>query len=240
MTTISKKNQADSKQSLAIISSTFKNKTEYALTKEQVDYITNDIKTNDKKFICINTLSRLVCVILVDDKKNHYSSLEGIRKNGAIISDTLNSEKRSSVSIINELANADYSLALAEGIALANYQFIKHKPSAKKNINVLNTVNVVDAKVTSQHVSNLSIAVDATLKARDLVNEPVNVLNATGLANAFKAMGKTAGFKVEVLNKAKIKQLKMGGLLAVNAGSVDEPTFSIMEYKPKKAKNKKN
>ncbi|MBP8034283.1 MAG: peptidase M17, partial [Bacteroidia bacterium] len=239
MTTISKKNQADSKQSLAIICSTFKNKTEYALTKEQVDYITNDIKTNDKKFICINTLSRLVCVILVDDKKNHYSSLEGIRKNGAIISDTLNSEKRSSVSIINELANADYSLALAEGIALANYQFIKHKPSAKKNINVLNTVNVVDAKVTSQHVSNLSIAVDATLKARDLVNEPVNVLNATGLANAFKAMGKTAGFKVEVLNKAKIKQLKMGGLLAVNAGSVDEPTFSIMEYKPKNAKNKK-
>jgi leucyl aminopeptidase len=78
-------------------------------------------------------------------------------------------------------------------------------------------VNVVDAKVTAQHVSNLSIAVDATLKARDLVNEPVNTLNATGLANAFKAMGKTAGFKVEVLNKAKIKQLKMGGLLAVNA-----------------------
>jgi hypothetical protein len=117
MTTISKKNQADSKQSLAIICSTFKNKTEYALTKEQVDYITNDIKTNDKKFICINTLSRLVCVILVDDKKNHYSSLESIRKNGAIISDSLNSEKRSSVSIINELANADYSLALAEGIA---------------------------------------------------------------------------------------------------------------------------
>lgn len=68
MTTISKKNQADSKQSLAIICSTFKNKTEYALTKEQVDYITNDIKTNDKKFICINALSRLVCVILVDDK----------------------------------------------------------------------------------------------------------------------------------------------------------------------------
>jgi len=51
-------------------------------------------------------------------------------------------------------------------------------------------------------------------------------------------MGKHAGFSVEVLNKAKIKQLKMGGLLAVNAGSVDEPTFSIMEYKPKNPKNK--
>jgi leucyl aminopeptidase len=31
----------------------------------------------------------------------------------------------------------------------------------------------------------------------------------------------------------------MGGLLAVNKGSVDPPTFSILEWKPKKAKNKK-
>jgi leucyl aminopeptidase len=54
-----------------------------------------------------------------------------------------------------------------------------------------------------------------------------------------KSMGKNAGFNVSVLNKIKIQQLKMGGLLAVNAGSVDEPTFSILEYKPKNAKNKK-
>jgi leucyl aminopeptidase len=31
----------------------------------------------------------------------------------------------------------------------------------------------------------------------------------------------------------------MGGLLAVNKGSIDEPTFTIMEWKPKNAKNKK-
>lgn len=239
MTTISKKIQLDSKQSLAIICSSFKNKTEYALTKEQADYITHDIKANDKKFVCINTLSRLVCIILVDEKKNHYSSLEAIRKNGSTISDSINAEKGKIVSIINELTNPDYSLALAEGIALSNYQFIKHKPSAKKNTNTLVTINVVDAKATTQHLSNLSIAIDATLKARDLVNEPVNTLNATDLANAFKVMGKNAGFKVEVFNKAKIKQLKMGGLLAVNQGSVDPPTFSVMEYKPKNPKNKK-
>src|SRR5690554_7619969 len=31
----------------------------------------------------------------------------------------------------------------------------------------------------------------------------------------------------------------MGGLLAVNLGSIDEPTFTIVEYKPKNPKNKK-
>ena len=48
MTTISKKSNIDSKQSLVIVCSSFKNKSEYNLTKEQVDYISNDIKTNDK------------------------------------------------------------------------------------------------------------------------------------------------------------------------------------------------
>ena len=238
MTTISKKVQLDGKQSLAIICNVFKNKSEYGLTKEQADYISNDIKVNNKKFVFINTLSRLVFVIIIDDKKNHYTMLESIRKNGCTMADNLNAEKLQSVYCINELSIPDYTLGLAEGIALSNYQFIKHKPSEKK-VNTLKNIYVVDVKTTTQNISNLSIAIDATIKARDLVNEPVNVLNATDLSNAFKTMGKQAGFKVEVFNKAKIKQLKMGGLLAVNQGSVDPPTFTVMEYKPKNPKNKK-
>ena len=54
-----------------------------------------------------------------------------------------------------------------------------------------------------------------------------------------KKMGKAASFRVEVLNKKQIEALKMGGLLAVNKGSQTPPTFTIMEYKPKKAINKK-
>ncbi len=239
MTAITKKNEIDTKHSLVILCSDFKNKLNYNLTKDQITYISNEIKTNEKKFVCINALSRLIILILVDDKKNHYTTLESIRKHGATITDTLNANKLASIQITNELSNPDYSLALTEGLALANYQFIKHKPSAKKEKNTLASIAVVDSKITNTHLSNLSIAIDATLKARDLVNEPVNILNATDLANAFKVMGKQAGFKVEVFGKSKIKQLKMGGLLAVNQGSVDEPTFSVMEYKPKNAKNKK-
>jgi leucyl aminopeptidase len=97
----------------------------------------------------------------------------------------------------------------------------------------------VNTKINQTQIDQLNIVCQANYKARNLVNEPVNKLNATDLSNAFKQMGKEAGFKVEVYNKTKIKQLKMGGLLSVNAGSVDEPTFTIMEYKPSKAKNKK-
>ncbi len=239
MTTIIKTQKINAKQSIVILCSAFKNKPEYALTKEQVEYIQTQIKTHDKKAVTINDLTRIITIVIVDEKKEHYSTLESIRKTATAITDALNAEKIKEVSSINELHNADYSLALAEGLALANYQFIKHKPSGKKGANTLDKISVVDAKVSSVQLSNLSIAIDANLKARDLVNEPVNKLNAVQLADAFKVMGKQAGFKVEVLNKAKITQLKMGGLLAVNQGSVDPPTFTIMEYKPKNAKNKK-
>ncbi len=52
-------------------------------------------------------------------------------------------------------------------------------------------------------------------------------------------MAEDAGIKVEVFTRKKIESLKMGGLLAVNKGSIDPPTFTIMEWKPEKPKNKK-
>ena len=36
---------------------------------------------------------------------------------------------------------------------------------------------------------------------------------------------------------ARIESLRMGGLLAVNLGSPEPPTFSILEWKPEGAKN---
>ncbi|MCL4149469.1 UNVERIFIED_CONTAM: hypothetical protein GTU68_014278 [Idotea baltica] len=52
-------------------------------------------------------------------------------------------------------------------------------------------------------------------------------------------MAKESGFTIETWNKAKIVAAKLGGLLAVNLGSEDPPTFNILEWKPKNATNKK-
>jgi leucyl aminopeptidase len=58
------------------------------------------------------------------------------------------------------------------------------------------------------------------------------------LSNTISKQGKTVGFKTEVLKKNQIEKLKMGGLLGVNKGSIDPPTFNILEYKPTSAVNK--
>ena len=70
-------------------------------------------------------------------------------------------------------------------------------------------------------------------RARDLVNLPGNHLTAQELADAAIEAGKRGGFEVTVFDKAKITELGMGGLLAVNKGSQQPPTFTILDYKPK-------
>ena len=125
--------------------------------------------------------------------------------------------------------------AIAESAFLSNYQFLNYKSSPQEN-----SVQSLQILVENNEPNTIDRATNiakATCIARDLVNEPVITLTAVELSNRLKDLGQKFGFKVEVLNKAKIQALKMGGLLAVNMGSTEPPTFNILEYKPSKAVN---
>jgi len=76
-------------------------------------------------------------------------------------------------------------------------------------------------------------------RTRDWVNEPPNTMTALALAEHIQALGQQYHFRVEVWDKARIEAEKMGGLLAVNQGSMLPPTFTIAEYKPSQARNQK-
>lgn len=76
-------------------------------------------------------------------------------------------------------------------------------------------------------------------RTRDWVNEPPNVMTAVALAEHIQALGRSYNFRVEVWDKARIQAEKMGGLLAVNQGSMLPPTFTIAEYRPAQPRNKK-
>ncbi len=205
------------------------------LSTEQNTAVKNAIKS-EKKNIFFHDGSFHILVILSETTVNWKVS-ELLRKSGAKICTVLNENKKESVNIISDDHKA--SLALAEGIALSNYQFLKHKSDKKKLGNSLSEINIINTNVSKKEIADLNIIVHATYLTRDLVNEPFSHLNAVQLSDEFKKIGKDAGFSVEVWNEAKIEAQKMGGLLAVNKGSKVPPTFNIMEYKPKNAINKK-
>lgn len=130
------------------------------------------------------------------------------------------------------------ALSLAEGLVLGSYRFDKYRRDRQAaNNRPLQKLYLLECP--ENEVAHTQALLEGTLLARDLVNEPLSFLTATQLAREAEKAGERFGFKTEILNKKKIESLKMGGLLAVNRGSVDPPSFSIMEYRPKNAVNKK-
>ena len=105
--------------------------------------------------------------------------------------------------------------------------------------NTLNKIDLVSDQISEKDVLELKIVVEGNAAARTFVNEPLVYLTAEKFSEEITQLLSTTKAKVEVFNKKKIESLKMGGLLAVNRGSIDPPTFTIIEWKPENAKNKK-
>ena len=206
--------------------------------KKEIDYINKKIAAKEN-LILVNQLTRLAYIQLIEevDGKEESDQLETLRGVGNRVCTAINMHKYAEVELQSLVENEELLLAIAEGCALSNYQFIKYK--SEQDINTLKNIVVLSTQIKKTAITELEILVEAVCKARNLVNEPQSHLNAIGFADEMKKMGKAASFKVEVLNKKQIEALKMGGLLAVNKGSQTPPTFTIMEYKPKKAINKK-
>ncbi len=130
--------------------------------------------------------------------------------------------------------DAQTTEVFAEGMLLADYQFDKYL-SKKPKI----TLGQLFVASKMADLGRLKTVVKMVNWARDLVNEPVSWLNATKLSEEIATASEKAGVDCEIFGKQKIESLKMGGLLAVNKGSVDPPTFTTLEWKPENRVNKK-
>lgn len=205
---------------------------------EALKYIASQIKL-EKKIIQVYHNESISYVYLVEKKKTHFLSTEACRIAGNSIGSMLNSQKLKNIQVIDADDKPQETIAFVEGLALGNYQFLKYRGNAQKEKNSLQSIDILSNGLTKEQVHRLQILVESIYISRDLVNEPLSYLTAVQFGKEIEQMGKKAGFKVEVFNKAKISSLKMGGLLAVNKGSLDPPVFVIMEYKPKDAVNKK-
>ncbi len=208
------------------------------LSDAEITYIKNEFE-NKTYQVYINRFTNWIIVQTFDESKTTNQQKENLRKAGNISCKHIQKHKVTSITVVDTVSNPSLCLAFAEGISLGNYQFIKYQKTASEKETSLTNLAIVSQNIINDDVVKLSITVEAVFAARNLVNEPVSVLNAIELANEIQKLGKLAGYKVDVFNKTKIEQLKMGGLLAVNQGSTIPPTFSVMEWKPSNAKNSK-
>jgi len=194
----------------------------------------------DKEIILLSNLDRILMVhILKDDHYPVSQKLENARKGAFQVHGMLNDYDVESVIIQNAGLDTGEVTAYAEGLALTNYQFLKYHTKADEKRSKLTSAGIVSEKIDRGYVTSLNNLLKAVYHARDLVNEPLSYLTAEKLSEEIVRMGDASGFSVEVFNKKKIEVLKMGGLLAVNRGSIDPPTFSILTWKPENPVNEK-
>jgi len=221
------------KDQLVVVVNTDKSKSSKWLNKQQNEALAKSIK-DKKNELVLNDGNQLVVVVMYSEVAGWQLS-EQLRKAGSKASALMNESSKESVCILAD--DKHDAFAFAEGMALSNYKFLKYKSKPKSN--TLHTIQICAPKATESDVHQANVIIESTLLARDLVNEPQSYLTSLQISEEFKKIGKSAGFKVEVWNEAKITAQKMGGILAVNKASKTPPTFNILEYKPKNAVNKK-
>ncbi|MDP4223395.1 MAG: leucyl aminopeptidase family protein [Bacteroidota bacterium] len=207
------------------------------LNKTETEYAIKQIKAKEE-YVIINSYFKVTYIIRTKNNSDYYKTWEELRKTAFNLRKLIRAENLSELAIGAYEAPEGSAEAFAEGLILSFYSFDKYKTKKeaadKKNYpsRLLLYGDIDDLKIRW-----LTTLTDAVYISRDLINEPVNHLNAPALADEIKKAGETAGFRVDIMTKGKIEALKMGGLLAVNKGSVDPPVFCILEWKPEKPVN---
>src|ERR1039458_620465 len=129
---------------------------------------------------------------------------------------------------------AEQAADLAQGVRLRSYAFDRYKtkrkddekPPAKRSV----TVAVGDVAAVRGAYARREAISDGVLLARDLVNEPANVLYPEEFARRRTASLKKVGVAVEVLDRKAIKKLGMNALLGVGQGSARESRVVVMRW----------
>jgi len=157
-------------------------------------------------------------------------------KFGGVLAGKLNSASEE-VSVVAELADdamtADQAAALAAGLRLRAYRFDRYKTKKKdgedKGLRAEVSVAVDDPTAAKKAFAPDANVVDGVILARELVNEPPNVLYPEEFARRASQLGKL-GVDVEILDVKAMTKLGMGALLGVGQGSARPSRTVIMRW----------
>ncbi|ABS15313.1 leucyl aminopeptidase [Brucella anthropi] len=137
----------------------------------------------------------------------------------------------------------DEAADLALGMILRSYKFERYKTRKNNEENgdpkhaAKISICVADPHTAKRAFEVAEAVADGVIQARNLVNEPANILGPVEFAQEAEKLEKL-GVKIEVLGEKEMKKLGMGALLGVAQGSVRPPRLVIMEWQGAKSKEK--
>ncbi len=175
-------------------------------------------------------------LIVVGTGKRSDLKEKDFLKFGGVIAGRLNAGS-DAVTVIAELADGamapDAVAAIASGIRLRAYKFDRYKTKKKDGdsgpVRADVSIAVGDLAAAKKAFAPNSHIVDGVIIARELVNEPPNVLYPEEFARRASQL-KKVGVNVEILDVKAMTKLGMGALLGVSQGSARPGRTVIMRW----------
>lgn len=153
-----------------------------------------------------------------------------------------NSEKAATLAIALPSGLEGEMRAVAEGLVLGAYRFTKYltadrKPKIELTTALVASQGKLDARARAAVALGRTVGGAVNL-ARDLSNEPPNVIYPEAFAAAAEAIAEESGLKVEVFDFDEIRRRGMKLIDAVGRGSARPPRLVHIARRPRGAKRK--
>ena len=192
---------------------------------------------NKKKDLLSFDLNPNQKIILISSKKNQKPN--ETEKNGAKLTDFLNSEGVETIHIISDTITInlkyDAIYEFLHGMRLKSYSFDKYK--SKKKINTLR-VNITSSKKLNKKIYDRFKAIELGVNCtKDLVSEPGNILHPDEYAKRLTQL-KKIGLKVSVYGEKQLKKMGCNALVGVGQGSIRGSYLVTLEWRGKKSNSK--
>ncbi len=138
---------------------------------------------------------------------------------------------------------SEVAMSAMQGVVSSQFELDKYKTKDKNDKSIDNFVLCVEGAKEKELKDGLKrgeIIGDSMNFARDLANEPPNILHPTEMADRAQKMAKEVGLKCEILDEKQMEKLGMGSLLSVSLGSSQPAKMIVLKYEPKKSTGKKD
>lgn len=136
-------------------------------------------------------------------------------------------------SVLANFNKAQCAQILVCALRIGLYEFSRYISTKKPSIE---TLEIICDDITPQIelAAQIGVYTSYAMKfAKDLINEPAQIVTPEYVANLALNIAKEYNLEIKVYNKNEIADMKMNAFLAVSQGSVNEPKFVHLIYKPK-------
>ena len=127
--------------------------------------------------------------------------------------------------------------AAVEGLGLSAFSIDRYKSGERCGPPVNEVIIAVPGGRNAELASAFErgqVMAESCNVARELCNEPPNVLTPRELADRAAALGRETGFDVTILDEKELERLGMGLLLGVGQGSAQPPRMIVLKHTPKR------